>query len=271
MGRFDGKVALVTGAARGQGRAHCVRLASEGCDVIATDICGPVESSKITAPQPDELTETASLVEREGRRALVREVDVRDLGAMERVVNDGVDQFGRRLDFVIANAAIANAGLTWELTERQWRTMIDVNLTGVWNTVKASVPHMIAAGNGGSIVMTSSIGGYRGLPFEAHYSSAKHGMVGLCKTLAFEVGPYRIRVNTIHPGGVDTVMATESDLAPLLFADPRAAVHVAAVLPDDMVLQAPEDVAAVASWLCSDEARFITGAQIPISSGNQLM
>src|SRR6185437_3566896 len=126
--------------------------------------------------------------EKAGRRMLVREVDVRDLAAMEQVVADGVEQFGR-LDIVVANAGIVTAGKTWELTEQQWRTMIDVNLTGVWNTVKASVPHMIAADNGGSIILTSSIGGYRGLPFEAHYVAAKHGLVGLCKTLAFEVGP----------------------------------------------------------------------------------
>jgi (+)-trans-carveol dehydrogenase len=271
VGRFDGKVAFVTGAARGQGRAHCVRLASEGCDVIAIDICGPVASSKIEAATPDELRETADLVERQDRRVLARQVDVRDLAAMELVVRDGVTRFGGRLDIVIANAGIVSAGRTWELTELQWRTMIDVNLTGVWTTVKAAVPHMIAAGNGGSIVLTSSVGGYRGLPFEAHYVAAKHGLVGLCKTLAFEVGPDRIRVNTIHPNGVNTLMATEPDLVPALFGDPKAAAHVAVALPDDMASQSPEDVAAAVAWLCSDEARFITGAQVPISSGNQLM
>jgi NAD(P)-dependent dehydrogenase (short-subunit alcohol dehydrogenase family) len=130
---------------------------------------------------------------------------------------------------------------------------------------------MIKAGNGGSIVMTSSIGGYRGLPFEAHYSAAKHAMVGLCKTLAFELGPERIRVNTIHPNGVNTVMGTEPDLIPALAADPKAMAHVAVVLPDDMASQEPEDVAATVAWLCSEEARFMTGAQLTIGSGNQLM
>jgi (+)-trans-carveol dehydrogenase len=239
--------------------------------VIAVDICGPVETSKIAHSTPADLEQTVADVEKVGRRVLAREVDVRDLAAMELVVADGIEQFAGRLDFVVANAGIVTSGSTWELTEQQWRTMIDVNLTGVWNTVKASVPAMIAAGNGGSIVLTSSIGGYRGLPFEAHYVAAKHGLVGLCKTLAFEVGPHRIRVNTIHPNGVNTLMGTEPDLIPALLADPKAAAHVASVLPDDMVSQEPEDVAATVAWLCSDEARYITGVQLPIGSGNQLM
>jgi (+)-trans-carveol dehydrogenase len=149
--------------------------------------------------------------------------------------------------------------------------MIDVNLTGAWHTVRAAVPHMIRAGNGGSIVMTSSIGGYRGLPYEAHYSAAKHGMVGLCKTLAFELGPERIRVNTIHPNGVNTLMVTEPDLIPALTGDPRAMAQISVVLPEDMASQEPADVAATVAWLCSDEARFMTGAQLTIGSGNQLM
>lgn len=271
MGRFSGQIAFVTGAARGQGRAHCVRLAEEGCDVIAVDICGPVETSKIAAATPADLEETARLVEKAGATIFARQVDVRDLDAMVATVTEGVGGFGGRLDIVVANAGIVTAGRTWELTEAQWRTMIDVNLTGVWNTMKAAVPHMLRAGNGGSIVMTSSIGGYRGLPHEAHYSAAKHGLVGLCKTLAFELGPDRIRVNTIHPNGVNTHMTTEPDLIPVLQSDPRAAAHVAGVLPDDMQMQEPSDVAATVAWLCSDEARYITGAQVPISGGNQLM
>jgi (+)-trans-carveol dehydrogenase len=269
--RFAGKVAFVTGAARGQGRAHCVRLAEEGCDIIALDICGPVETSKIAPSTPDDLAETAELVSKAGGRVFTRQVDVRDLAAMESTVAEGVGEMGERLDIVVANAGIVTAGRTWELTEAQWRTMIDVNLTGVWTTVRATVPHMIRAGNGGSIVMTSSIGGYRGIPFEAHYSAAKHGVVGLCKTLAFELGPERIRVNTIHPNGVNTLMTTEPDLIPAISGDPKVAAHVAGVLPDDMMMQEPDDVAATVAWLCSDEARFITGAQLTIGSGNHLM
>jgi SDR family mycofactocin-dependent oxidoreductase len=269
MGRLDGKVAFVTGAARGQGRAHCARLAAEGTDVIAVDVCGPVETSKIAAATPAELDETARLVEGAGRRCVARRVDVRDLAAMQAVCDEGVARFGNRLDVVVANAGIVTAGRTWELTEAQWRTMIDVNLTGAWTTVKVSVPHMIAAGNGGSIILTSSIGGHRGLPYEAHYTAAKHGLVGLCRVLAIEVGDHRIRVNTIHPGGVDTVMTTEPDLVAAIAADPKMAGILATALPEGM--QQPEDVAATVAWLASDEARFITGAQLPIGAGNQLM
>jgi (+)-trans-carveol dehydrogenase len=269
--RFLGKVAFITGAARGQGRAHCVRLAEEGCDIIAFDICGPVETSKIPPATPSDLDKTADLVTKAGTRVFARQVDVRNLVAMEKTLTEGVEELGSRLDIVVANAGIVTAGRTWELSEAQWRTMIDVNLTGVWTTVRAAVPHMIAAGNGGSIVMTSSIGGYRGIPHEAHYSAAKHGLVGLCKTLAFELGPERIRVNTIHPNGVNTMMTTEPDLIPVFRSDPKAAAHVAGVLPDDMMMQEPSDVAATVAWLCSDEARFMTGAQVTIGSGNQLM
>jgi NAD(P)-dependent dehydrogenase (short-subunit alcohol dehydrogenase family) len=188
---------------------------------------------------------------------------------MEAVCSEGVGAFGGRLDIVVANAGIVTAGLTWKLTEQQWRTMIDVNLTGVWTTVKAAVPHMITAGNGGSITMTSSVGGYRGLPYEAHYSAAKHGIVGLCRVLAIEVGEYNIRVNTIHPNGVNTLMTAEPDLLPAILSDPKMPGIVATALPEGM--QEPEDVAATVAWLASDEARFITGAQIMIGSGNQLM
>ncbi len=271
MLRFAEQVAFVTGAARGQGRAHCVRLAEEGCDIIAVDICRPVETSKIDAATPEDLIHTAELVEKAGRRILARHVDVRDLSAMEQVVSDGVQQFGGRLDIVVANAGIAGAGRTWELSETQWRTMMDVNLTGVWITVRAAVPHMIRAGNGGSIVMTSSIGGYRGIPFESHYCAAKHGIVGLCKTLAFELGPERIRVNTIHPNGVNTPMLIEPDFLAALRSTPKARAHIAIALPDDMMPQEPSDVAATVAWLCSTEARFITGAQLTIGAGNQLM
>jgi SDR family mycofactocin-dependent oxidoreductase len=268
MGRLDGQVAFVTGAARGQGRAHCARLAQEGADVIAIDICGPVETSKIPHATPEELDETARLVEAAGRQVLARRVDVRDHDAMCTVVDEGVSRFGR-LDVVVANAGIVTAGRTWELTPEQWNTMIDVNLTGVWHTVKASVPHMIAAGNGGAIIITSSIAGYRGLLYEAHYTAAKHGLVGLCKTLAIELGEHRIRVNTIHPNGVNTLMTTEPDLIPWLMSDPKAQATVASVAPDSM--QEPDEVAATVAWLASAEARHITGAQLPIGDGNQLM
>jgi (+)-trans-carveol dehydrogenase len=267
-GRLEGRVAFVTGAARAQGRAHCVRLAEEGANVIAIDICGPVETSKIEPATPEDLDETVVLVEKTGRQIVAHRADVRDFDAVKAAVDEGVDRWGR-LDVVVANAGIVTAGLTWELTEAQWQTMIDVNLTGVWHTVKAAVPHMIAAGNGGSIVFTSSVAGYRGLVYEAHYTSAKHGIVGLSKVLALEVGEHNIRVNTIHPNGVGTLMSTEPDLMPALQANPRAMHVLATAMPTGS--QSPDDVAATVAWLASDEARFITGCQLPIGSGNQLM
>ncbi|MBW8826642.1 MAG: mycofactocin-coupled SDR family oxidoreductase [Acidobacteria bacterium] len=267
-GRLEGKVAFVTGAARGQGRAHCVRLAEEGADIIAVDICGPVQTSKIAAASFEDLDETEALVGKTGRQIVARQCDVRDFDALKRIVDEGVDRFGR-LDVVVANAGIVTAGLTWELTEEQWQTMIDVNLTGVWHTSKAAVPHMIAAGNGGSIIFTSSVAGYRGLLFEAHYTAAKHGIVGLCKTMALELGEHLIRVNTIHPNGVNTLMTTEPDLIPAMGSHPFGFHVVATAMPTGS--QEPEDVAATVAWLASDDARFITGCQLPIGSGNQLL
>ncbi|MBW8827092.1 MAG: mycofactocin-coupled SDR family oxidoreductase [Acidobacteria bacterium] len=273
-GRVEGKVALVTGAARGQGRAHCVRLAEEGADIIAVDACSQIGTTKNVPATPDDLAETVRLVEKTGRQILASETDVRDLPGLRAVVAAGVERFGGRLDVVVANAGIATYALSWELTPEQWQTMIDVNLTGVWNTTTAAIPHMLAAQNGGSIIMTSSVAGYRGYVGLSHYGAAKHGIVGLSRTLAVELGPQNIRVNTIHPNGVNTLIGVNPpgvpfDLEQIMAAHPLAAQVMAAALPTSG--QEPEDVAAMVSWLASDEARFITGHEFPISSGNQLM
>src|SRR5271165_2166081 len=268
MKRLAGRVAFVTGAARGQGRAHCVRLAREGADIIALDICGPVETSKIASATPDDLRITQELVAAEGVQMHAGIADVRRLDEVQRLVDEGVSRLGR-LDVAIANAGIGTCGRTWELTELQWQTMIDVNLTGVWHSLRVAVPHMIQAGNGGSIVLTSSVGGYRGIPYESHYSAAKHGLSGLCRSLAVEVGVFNIRVNSIHPNGVNTEMVREPDLVPLLAADPRSAQTLVGAMEDGF--QEPEDVAGVVAFLASDEARYITGSMIMISGGNQLM
>lgn len=269
MSRFEGQVAFITGAARGQGRATSVRLASEGASIIGLDICGPVATSKIPPATPDDLAETARLVDSSDGRFIGVLADVRDYVAVATALDRGVALLGGRLDIVVANAGIVSAGRTWELAPEQWNTMIDVNLTGVWHTVRAAVPHMITAGNGGSIVLTSSIAGLRGVPYEAHYAAAKHGIVGLCRTLAIEVSEFGIRVNTIHPNGVDTMMMLEPDLIPVIRTDPKLAAVVATALSTGN--QKAEDVAGAVAWLCSHEARFITGAQVPLSSGNQLM
>lgn len=268
-GPLMGRVAFVTGAARGQGRAACVRLARDGADIIALDACAPIPTSHVPPATPDDLAETVRLVTAEGRRIVATQSDVRDLDQVQATVTDGVREFGGRLDIVLANAGILSIGRTWELSAEQWQTMLDVNLTGVWHTIRAAIPLMIAAGNGGSVILTSSIAGTRGLPYEAHYVAAKHGVVGLVRALAIEVGEYGIRVNSIHPNGVDTAMAKDSELGRLLVADGRLLGLVATALPNS--LQQPEEVAATIAWLAGDESRFMTGEQVHIGSGNQLM
>jgi (+)-trans-carveol dehydrogenase len=273
MQRLAGKVAFVTGAARGQGRAHCVRLATEGTRLIAVDVCRAVDTAKNIPATPADLDETVRLVEKEGGEILARQVDVRDLDAMRAVVSDGVAAFGR-LDVVVANAGIATYALSWEITPEMWQTMIDVNLTGVWHTTTAAIPHMLEAGNGGSIVITSSVAGYRGYVGLSHYGAAKHGIVGLSRTLAVELGPHNIRVNTIHPNGVNTLIGVypegvEFELGRIISEHPLAAQVMGSALPQGR--QEPEDVAAVVAWLASEESRFLTGHSLPISSGNQLM
>ncbi len=200
-------MAFVTGAARGQGRAHAVRLAREGADVIVSDICASV-SDTIPYPgttPPEDLNETVRLVEAEGRKVLGREVDVRDDAAVRQLVADGVEQFGR-LDILVANAGVLSwGGRLWELTDEQWNTVIDTNLTGTWRTLRAVVPAMIEAGNGGSIIVVSSSAGGEGHPpGNSHYAASKHGLTALTNSLALEAGEYGIRVNSIHPYSVAT-------------------------------------------------------------------
>ena len=198
-GRVEGKVAFITGAARGQGRAHAVRLAQEGADIIAVDICKQIDSVQIPLSTPEDLAETADLVKGHNRRIYTAEVDVRDYDALKAAVDAGVEQMGR-LDIIVANAGIGNGGATLDKTsEDDWTDMIDVNLGGVWKTVKAGVPHILAGGRGGSIILTSSVGGLKAYPHTGHYVAAKHGVVGLMRTFAVELGAQNIRVNSVHP------------------------------------------------------------------------
>jgi len=266
MERLRDKVALVTGAARGQGRAHAVRLAAEGADVIVADVCRSLPSVRYPGATAEDLQETVRLVKDAGRRVVAREVDVRDLAALTDFVADGVGELGR-LDVVVANAGVFSAGRLWELTPQQWEDVVGVNLTGVWHTIKAVVPHMIEQGTGGSIILTSSVAGLSGVPFVGHYVATKHAVVGLCRTLANELGEYDIRVNSIHPAGVNTAMMTEPDLSALIQA------HAATLGPIYMnalpyTAVEPADVAALVAFLASDEARYTTGAQFPIDLGN---
>src|SRR6476659_9763463 len=204
-GRVDGKVAFVTGSARGQGRSHAVRLAEEGADIIAIDVCKPVVAEGGIPPStPEDLAETADLVKGHNRRVVTAEVDVRDYAALKEAVDSGVEQLGR-LDIIVANAGIGNGGDTLDQTnDDDWNDMIDINLSGVWKTVKAGVPHLIAGGRGGSIILTSSVAGLKTYPHTGHYVAAKHGVVGLMRTFAVELGAHSIRVNSVHPTNVNT-------------------------------------------------------------------
>jgi SDR family mycofactocin-dependent oxidoreductase len=262
-----GRVAYVTGAARGQGRSHAVRLARAGADVVAIDACGPVAAHNGYAPATSEdLAVTVSLVEGEGRKIVAKEVDVRDLEGQQRVIADAEEQFGR-LDIVVANAGVMNWGRLWEISPQQWQEVLDTNLTGVWNTIKAVVPSMIEAGNGGSIITISSAAGIKAVPGCGHYCATKFGVVGLTNSLAVELGEYGIRVNSVHPYGTDTPMGNDTSMWQQ-FADHQTYIHSFSpgALPTDS-LAAPDLVSDIVLFLASDASSLITAAQIPADKG----
>ncbi|EXG81849.1 mycofactocin-coupled SDR family oxidoreductase [Cryptosporangium arvum] len=266
MSRLAGKVAFVTGAARGQGRAEALALAAEGADVVVTDVCAAPTRTDYPAATPEDLAETVRQVEALDRRVVSGIADVRDAGALEDLVARGVAELGR-LDVVVANAGIVTWGRLWEMDLDRWRDMIDINLTGVFHTLRASIPPMIAAGNGGSIIITSSVAGIKSLPGQAHYSAAKHGVVGLAKSAAAELAPYRIRVNTIHPWGVATAMGEMGADGAKVFADnPSYAASMGQLLFDPPISQ-PSDIAAGVVYLASDDARVVTGTQLTLDHG----
>ena len=276
-GRVEGKVAFITGAARGQGRAHAVRLAQEGADIIAVDICKKIDTvDVIAASTPEDLAETADLVKGHNRRIVTAEVDVRDYDALKAAVDSGVEQLGR-LDIIVANAGIGNGGQTLDKTsERDWTAMIDINLSGVWKTVKAGVPHILEGGRGGSIILTSSVGGLKAYPHTGHYVAAKHGVVGLMRTFAVELGAQNIRVNSVHPTNVNTPLFMNEGTMKLFRPDLENPG------PDDMKVVGqlmhtlpigwvePEDIANAVLFLASDEARYITGVTLPVDGGSCL-
>ncbi|HEU4363592.1 MAG TPA: mycofactocin-coupled SDR family oxidoreductase [Mycobacterium sp.] len=266
-GSLQGRAAFVTGAARGQGRAHAIGLARAGADIIALDICASVSDSVTYPPATQEdLAETARAVEAEGRKILARQVDTRDDAALRQLVADGVEQFGR-LDVLVANAAVLSWGRLWELTDEQWNTVIDVNLTGTWRTIRAAVPAMIEAGNGGSIVIVSSSAGLKATPGNGHYSAAKHGLVALTNSLALEVGEYGIRVNSIHPYSVGTPMIEPEAMA-RLFAEHPDYLHSFPPMPvQSKGFMASEEVANVVVWLAGDGSGPLSGAQVPVDKG----
>jgi SDR family mycofactocin-dependent oxidoreductase len=272
-GRVDGKVAFITGAARGQGRSHAVRLAAEGADIIAIDICEAIENVVYPAATPADLEETAELVKRHNRRIFTAQVDVRDYHALKAALDSGVEQLGR-LDVIVANAGIGNAGnKLHKIRENIWQDMIDVNLSGVWKTVKSGVPHMISGGQGGSIILTSSVGGMKAHPHTGHYIAAKHGVVGLMRTFAVELGQHFIRVNSVHPTQVNTPMAL-NDATFRLFAPHKENPGPEDFAPVSQMMHTlpvpwvePEDISNAVLFLASDESRYVTGVQLPVDAG----
>lgn len=276
MGDLAGRVAFVTGAARGQGRAYAVRLAREGADVIISDICAPIsESIPYPASTPEDLAHTARLIEAEGRSVLSATVDIRDDAALKQLVADGIEKFGR-LDVLVANAGVLSWGRLWELSDEQWNSVIDVNLTGTWRTLRAVIPAMIDAGNGGSIIVVSSSAGLKATPGNGHYAAAKHGLTSMTNTLALELGEYSIRVNSIHPYSIATPMI-ENDAMLAVLGKHHSFLHSFAPMPYQPPTKdsgakrsdfmAPEEAAEVVVWLAGDRSGLLSGSQIVIDRG----
>lgn len=274
MGRVEGKVALVTGCARGQGRAHAITLAREGANIIGFDALADDPNAPYAMSTQADLDETVRLVESVGGKIVTGRADVRDLDAVQAMVTAGVEQFGR-LDIVAASAGISPRGAaTWDITDEGWRSTLDVNLTGVRNTIAAAVPAVIAAGNGGSIVCTSSAAGLKFVPGLADYNAAKAGVVALAKTLANELAPLQIRVNALAPGTVNTPMVSENAGTFALFRPDLEAPTLedclsifASMMPMGHPWIEVEDVANALLFLASDEARYITGQVIAVDQG----
>jgi (+)-trans-carveol dehydrogenase len=275
VNRFTDKVAFISGAARGQGRAHAVRFAQEGADIIAVDACADHAGVGYPQATEDELAETVRLVEAEGRRIVSGKADVREQEQLDAVVADGVEQLGR-LDVVLANAGVFTmADHTWEQSEDEWNATIDIDLSGVWRTCKAAIPKMIEAGNGGSITITASSNGYRAEQNHGAYNAAKLGVVGLMRSLAGELGQFDIRCNTVHPTNVRTTMMYNDMIMPLF----KPGQSTATLTPDEYFqdlefmhllpfnAMEPEVISDLMLFLASEEARYITATEIPIDGG----
>jgi SDR family mycofactocin-dependent oxidoreductase len=277
MARLEGKVAFITGAARGQGRAHAVRFAEEGADVVAVDALADVGSVGYPMATREDLDETVRQVEQRGRRIVARQADVRDGPGLQQVLDDAVAELGR-LDVVVANAGVASFAPAEDISDAMWDDMIDINLSGVFRTVRAAIPHLKRTGDGGAVVLIGSVGGLRGIANIAHYSAAKFGLVGLMKVLALELAGHRIRVNVVHPTNVDTRMIHNDSLYGLLFPDRDPAtvtreeawevMSAMPVLPVGWVDTA--DVTEALLYLVTDSGRYVTGIELPVDAGHAL-
>lgn len=264
MGRIEGKVAFITGAARGQGRSHAVKLAEEGADIIAVDACQDFDTVGYAMATEADLADTVNAVEALDRRIIAREADVRDPAALQAAVDAGVAELGR-LDIVSANAGICTLQKWDEVTPQLWADTLDVNLTGVWHTCVATIPHLLTAG-GGSIIITSSTSGIKGQPWLAPYVAAKHGIVGVMRSLANELAEHDIRVNTIHPAGVDTpLVAGLGGMNQFIEQSPTMGPIFMNTMPVEVV--DPVDISNALLYLASDEARYVTGLEMKVDAG----
>jgi SDR family mycofactocin-dependent oxidoreductase len=266
-GRVDGAVALVTGVARGQGRAEALRLAAEGADIVGVDVCADIAGLDYSLATTADLADTGQAIELLGRRVVLHQVDVRDLDALRRAVSDGVTQLGH-LDIVVANAGVCVLRPWDEVTPQEFATIIDVNLTGTWNTIMATAPHLVRNG-GGSIILTSSVAGLKALPFLTAYVASKHGVTGLARAFAHELAKDNVRVNSVHPTGVDTPMAAMgmgSAIAAAVAGNPRLSGMFTNSLAVDVV--SAEDIANAVLFLASDESRYVTGLAMTVDAGN---
>jgi SDR family mycofactocin-dependent oxidoreductase len=270
-GRVEGKVAFVTGAGRGQGRSHAVRLAEEGADIIAVDICAPVGTVNYPMSTAEDLAETARLVEEQDRRIVTAVADVRDYDRVKEVMDDGRAQLGG-LDIVVANAGIASYAPGHEISDAAWDEMIDIDLKGVWHAIKAAVPHLVEQ-KSGAIVVCASAAGIIGPPGLAHYVAAKHGAIGLMRAFANELGPSMIRVNAVCPTQVDTPMIMNDEIFTMFRPDLEAPGRedIVEVSTNMNLIPVPwvdvRDVSNAVLFLASDEARFITGTALPVDAG----
>ena len=275
MGRIDNKVALITGAARGQGRSHAVRLAEEGADIIALDICSQIPTADHTMGTEEELQETAEMVERLGRRVFAKKADVRDREGLGAAISEGVATLGH-LDIVSVNAGITSLGQTLDLTSDAWKDVNDVNLGGAWNTAVEAIPHIQAGGRGGSVVFTGSAAGIKAAPNVGHYNTTKSGLLGLMKTLAVELAEQNIRVNAVCPTCVDTPMMVNDKFMRLFMPHienptrmdaetPGSSFYAIHAMPVPWV--DPVDISNAVLFLASDEARYITGVALPVDAG----
>jgi len=274
-GRVQGKVAFITGAARGQGRSHAIRLAQEGADIIAVDLCESVPSVTRFYPGATEadLAETVTAVEALDRRIVATKADVRDYAGLKAALDDGVAQLGH-VDIVCANAGIFIFGdQTHLVSEQDWQDVTDINLTGVWHTAKAVIPHLIEQGTGGSMILTSSTAGLKGTPNVAAYTASKHAVVGLMRTLALELAPHWIRVNTVHPTGVATDMILNQAIFRLFLPDAEHPTQeqAAEIFATTNALPVPWvesiDISNAVLFLASDEARYVTGTELKVDAG----